>query len=83
MTTFRLKYRSIRMEEHRPFDWTETRYFDFGDVYLESGALELETGEVLRRVFRKEPLNNFSKPAISFDRARRTGKLNAILAKGR
>src|SRR5260221_9462647 len=47
MITFTLKYQSIQMKEHRSYDWTESRHFDFRDVYLDSGALELETGEVL------------------------------------
>jgi hypothetical protein len=47
MTTLTLRFESIRMEEHRSCDCTESRHFDFRDVYLDSGALELETGEVL------------------------------------
>jgi len=35
------------MEEHRSYDWTESRHFDFRDVDLDSGVLVLETGEVL------------------------------------
>jgi hypothetical protein len=35
------------MEEHRPYDWIEDRHFDFHGVYLESGALKLESEEVL------------------------------------
>lgn len=52
MTKLTLEFQSIRMEEHR-FDDFESRHFDFRDVTLESGALELETGEVLGARFGK------------------------------
>ena len=40
------------MEDRRAFDnWREGQHFYFADVYLESGTLELETGEVLSAPF--------------------------------
>jgi hypothetical protein len=40
------------MEDRRVFDnWREGQHFYFDDVYLEGGALELETGEVLSAPF--------------------------------
>ena len=47
MTTFTLKFHSLRMEEYSQFNWSEIRHFCSPVVYLTSGLLELETGEKL------------------------------------
>src|SRR6266404_379699 len=48
MTTLKLKYQRMQMNGHLSNDdWSESRHFDLRDVYLDSGALELQTGEVL------------------------------------
>jgi hypothetical protein len=50
LRTLTLGFHSFRMEEHTGYgsDWSESRHFRSShDVYLTSGMLELETGEVL------------------------------------
>ena len=47
MKTLTLVFDSLWMEERTGSDWSENRHFYSSDVWLESGMLELETGEVL------------------------------------
>jgi hypothetical protein len=47
MSTLTLWFHSLWMEERTGSDWSENRHFHSPHVGLESGMLELETGEVL------------------------------------
>ena len=54
MSTWTLLFHSLRMEERSGSDWSKTRHFYSPDVDLESGVLELETGELLGGSFSHE-----------------------------
>ena len=88
MRTLTLLFHSLRMEEHFVGgDWSRSRHFYAPDVDLESGALELETGELLGGSSSVE-FNDHGEPALPSDSDRAGGwhtggKCNAVLPRDR